>query len=261
MKKPCQPFQSPRKRFLRRKEDDNNARIAQLEEQVATLVSTVSTAEVPIQAAQSSQSNRAAWSNGSQEWERLYGPLMPAPPDRSGAAQSVSKPSTGEAEEHLSFFLQHMLPCFPFMAFKEETTATQLRHDRPFLFQAIIVVTTFPNRQRQARAEHFRELLFKSAFLNTQSSMDLLLGILTYLTWTTDLFLGAADLVSRLMMLATSLVQDLRLFKPVQLDVQLCTAMTSGKAYDMGPTESGNSFLDQLEKKRALLACYVLSTK
>jgi hypothetical protein len=147
------------------------------------------------------------------------------------------------------------------MAFAGDTTATQLRHDRPFLFQAIMVATTFPNRQRQARAEHFRELLFRSAFLKTQSSMDLLLGLLTYLTWTTDLFLGAADLVSRLMMLATSLVQDLRLFKPVQLDVQLCTAMTSGKAYDTGPIESGNTYQDQLEKRRALLACYVLSTK
>lgn len=51
------------------------------------------------------------------------------------------------------------------------------------------------------------------------SSIDLLLGLLTYLAWSTDAFLGRADLIYRLMMLALSIVYDLRLFKASSPDV------------------------------------------
>lgn len=91
--------------------------------------------------------------------------------------------------------------------------------------------------------------------------MDLLLGLLTYLAWTTDLFQGAADLVSRLMMLAISLVQDLRLVRPTQLDVQLSMTMTQGSSYDAEMSGSDETFRERLEKQRALLSCYILSQK
>jgi hypothetical protein len=175
--------------------------------------------------------------------------------------ESVSRVSTQDADQHLSFFLQHLLPCFPFMDLSGYLTAAQLRHERPVLFQAILTVTTFHTRQRQVRAEHFRNLLFTSTMVKVESSMDLLLGLLTYLAWTTDLFQGAADLVSRLMMLAISLVQDLRLVRPTQLDVQLSMTMTQGSSYDAEMSGSDETFRERLEKQRALLSCYILSQK
>jgi hypothetical protein len=173
---------------------------------------------------------------------------------------SYTSPSPGQAEESLAFFRSRMLPCFPFIALPSDLTAQQLQQDRPFLFQAILTVTTFSTPRKLARAEELKRALFTSALMNVESSIDLLLGLVTYLAWTTDAFLGGADLMSRLMMLALSLVYDLRLFRPSQPDVQLIMSMTQGRAYE-GDTNVEETVQGFMEKHRALLACFVLSSK
>lgn len=153
-----------------------------------------------------------------------------------------------------------MLPSFPFINLTPDITAEQLRRNRPCLFRAILTVTTFSTQKKLALAEDLKRLLFTSALVGVQSSIDLLLGILTYLAWSTDAFLGRADLISRLMMLAISLVYDLRLFKPCQPDVQLFMVITQGGcAYDQDTGEE--TVQGFMEKQRALLACFVLSSK
>lgn len=119
-----------------------------------------------------------------------------------------------EADERLNFFRSRMLPSFPFIHLRSEMTSWYLSQNRPFLLQAIHTVTAFSTKERTARVEELKRVLFTSALLKVQSSIDLLLGTLTYLAWSTDAFLGKADLVSRLLMLAISFASDLRLFKP-----------------------------------------------
>ena len=183
------------------------------------------------------------------------------PPQELLFAPSVSDPSPWLAEEHLTFFRSRMLPCFPFLFLTPDMTAAQLRQDRPVLFQAILAVTTFPSQERLVRVEKFKRLLFTLCLMNLQSNMDLLLGILTYLTWSTDVFLGRADLVSRLTMLAISLVYDLRLFKPLQPDVQLTMTITQGTPYGTGNNPGEGTLQSSIEEQRALLACFILSSK
>lgn len=155
-----------------------------------------------------------------------------------------------------------MLPCFPFINLTPDLTAWQLHQDRPILFQAILTVTTFSTQERLTRAEELKRILFTSALLNVQSNIDLLLGLLTYLAWSTDAFLGGADLISRLMMLAISLVYDLRLFKPSPPDVKLMMTMTQGgQVYENDQTTSEETIQSFIEKQRAVLACFVLSSK
>jgi hypothetical protein len=62
------------------------------------------------------------------------------------------------------------------------------------------------------------------------------------------------------MMLAISLVYDLRLFKPPPPDVQMLVALTQGFSDDARLANEGtlHSFMDQ---QRAVLACFVLSSK
>jgi hypothetical protein len=153
-----------------------------------------------------------------------------------------------------------MLPCFPFIRLAPDVTVWQVRQNRPFLFHAIITVTTLSTQKKFARAEELKHLIFTSALLDVQSSFDLLVGILTYLAWSTDAFLGRADLLSRLMMLAISLVYDLRLFKPPPPDVQMIVTLTQGFSEDnrLANEETLQSFMDQ---QRAVLACFVLSSK
>jgi hypothetical protein len=76
-----------------------------------------------------------------------------------------------------------------------------------------------------------------------------------------DVFLGGADTVSRFMMLAMSLIYDLRLFKPNEPDTQLIMTMTQGSTYGNGQNLAEETAVDVLERHRALLACYVLSSK
>ncbi|KAL2786274.1 hypothetical protein BJX66DRAFT_37334 [Aspergillus keveii] len=173
--------------------------------------------------------------------------------------QSTPSPSSNQTDEQLEFFRARMLPSFPFLDLGPSITAGYLRQHRPFLLHAIHTVTTFSTQERLAKAEELKRLLFTSAWSNVDSNIDLLLGVLTYLAWSTDPFLGGADLVSRLMMLAISLVYDLRLFKPSSLDVQLMMAITQGRADENGhpPSETPYAFL---EKQRAVLACFFLSS-
>lgn len=154
-----------------------------------------------------------------------------------------------------------MLPSFPFINLTPDITAWQLNQDRPFLLQAILTVTTLSTQKKLARAEELKRTLFTSAFLNVQSNIDLLLGLLTYLTWNTDAFLGGADLVSRLMMLAISLVYDLRLFKLSPPDVKLIMTITQGQPYENDQSATEETVQSLMEKQRAVLACFILSSK
>ncbi|KAF5865073.1 hypothetical protein ETB97_005314 [Aspergillus alliaceus] len=153
-----------------------------------------------------------------------------------------------------------MLPYFPFIDLTPDMTSQYLRQNRPFLLQAIHTVTIFSTEERLLQVEELKRLLFTSALLKVQSNIDLLLGLLTYIAWSTDAFLGRADLISRFMMLAISLVYDLRLFKPSSTDVHLMMAITQGQADENSPSGNEKTPYDLLEKQRAVLACFVLSS-
>jgi hypothetical protein len=153
-----------------------------------------------------------------------------------------------------------MLPSFPFIDLTPDVTSCYLHQNRPFLLQAIHTVTAFSTQERFTQVEELKRILFTSALLQVQSSIDLLLGLLTYLAWSTDPFLGRADLVSRLMMLAISLVYDLRLFKPSSPDVQLMMTITQGRADDNNQNPNDQTPYGLLERQRAVLACFILSS-
>ncbi|KAJ6119131.1 hypothetical protein N7523_003411 [Penicillium sp. IBT 18751x] len=173
---------------------------------------------------------------------------------------SPTTPSLIQADERLSFFRSRMLPFFPFIDLTPNMTGWYLRQNRPFLFQAIHTVTTFSTQERLAQFEELKRVLFTSALLEVQSNIDLLLGLLTYITWSTDAFLGRADLLSRLMMLAISLVYDLRLFKPSSTDVEVMMMITQGRADDNNQSPADETPYELLERQRAVLACFILSS-
>ena len=153
-----------------------------------------------------------------------------------------------------------MLPSFPFLNLTPDMTSWYLRQNRPFLLQAIHTVTTFSTQERLIQSEELKRVLFTSALIKVESNIDLLLGLLTYLAWSTDAFLGRADLISRLMMLAISMIYDLRLFKPSSPDVQIMMTITQGRDEE-GHIPGDETPYDLLERQRAVLACFILSSK
>ncbi|KAK4125628.1 hypothetical protein N657DRAFT_654238 [Parathielavia appendiculata] len=257
--KDCQPSDAARRRNAQSAATPD-ARIAQLEAKIELLGSSSPT-DMRLLLGQDGMSNSTARSIASPTNSTTTGNAganSNIDTGRTPAAVALALPPA-EAERSLRFFRSQMLPYFPFISLASTLTASQLRQDRPILFQAIITVTTLSTQRRLPRIDEFKRLVFSSAWMQAQSSMDLLLGVLTYITWSTDAFLGRADLLSRLMVLAISLVFDLRLFKPSRPDVQAIVACTQGFAenYQTGD-ETVQAFL---ERQRALLACFVLSSQ
>lgn len=281
IRKDCQPSESARRRNAQKSQgQESDARIAQLEGKVDTLMSvlqaTVGTSGTPVDLNRllnteqniptSSTSGSSHSTTGSTNPNTTsQGPTpttepFPTAPIHSDPSSDISPL---QAEESLNFFRTRMLPHFPFLHLPPDQTAWQLRIDRPILFQAILTVTTLSTQRKLLQAEHFKRLIFTSALIEAQSNIDLLLGIVTYIAWSTDAFLGRANLLSRLMMLAISLVYDLRLFKPSSPDVQLIVRLTQGYSEsELETRASGGGTLESfLEQQRAVLACFVLSSK
>lgn len=173
----------------------------------------------------------------------------------------VPAPLGSQVDDQLTFFRSRMLPSFPFIYFDRNVTAWELHETKPILIQAIKTVTTFSTKERLVQAEELKHLIFTSALLKLDSNIDLLLGILTYLAWSTDPFLGRADLVSRLMMLAISVACDMRLFRTPSADAQLLMTITSGQSEENGEANKDTNIHELLDKQRAVLACFILSSK
>lgn len=165
---------------------------------------------------------------------------------------------SSEIDERLDFFRSQMLPSFPFIDLTD-TECWYLRQKRPILLQTIFTITTFSTKERLLQVEELKKTFFTTALLEVQSNIDLLLGLLTYLAWSTDAFLGRADLMSRLMMLAISVATDMRLPQLSSFDTQLLMTVTQGETG--GGENLNDSPHDFLERQRALLACFYLSSK
>lgn len=173
-------------------------------------------------------------------------------------AQSPFPGFASGIDERLNFFRTRMLPSFPFIDFTN-TESWYLQQKRPILLQAIYTVTTFSTKERLLQVEELKRTFFTTALIEVQSNIDLLLGLLTYLAWSTDAFLGRADLMSRLMMLAISIAIDMRLPQLSSFDTQILMTVTQGEADEGGNHNDSPS--DFLERQRALLACFYLSSK
>ncbi|KAG5293874.1 C6 transcription factor [Histoplasma capsulatum G186AR] len=290
LRKTCQPSESVRKRNAHVAEE-SDTRIARLENKMESLLSAVQSLAGSLEAPRASVNNiqpfqllnadhilpstpfsnctlvnssstSLGFSDVSSSSRPSISAATPNPNQLflSSHYSLSSAPSLYPADERLNFFRSRMLPYFPFIHLSADITCGYLHQNRPFLLQAIHAVTTFSTQERLVQVEELKRLLFTSALLKVQSNIDLLLGLLTYLAWSSDAFLGRADLVSRLMMLAISLVYDLRLFKSSSIDVEVMMSMTQGWAEESPRNLDDETPYGLLERQRAVLACFILSS-
>ncbi|KAI0842745.1 putative C6 transcription factor [Hypoxylon sp. FL0890] len=166
--------------------------------------------------------------------------------------------SAAEAEAYLTIFRSQMLKHLAFIHIPQDLTAQQLRQSRPFLFQAIVAVVSPFTHQKMARGKHLKQVLAQNALVENQSSLDLLLGLLTYITWGWDTFLNKSGTLSRLIMLAMSIVGNLRLNKPLPQDVHMIGPLTPGFVGRKCEIEDPEQ--RHLERQRAVLGCFLLSS-
>ncbi|KAI0160957.1 putative C6 transcription factor [Hypoxylon sp. FL1284] len=273
LNKQCYPSDSLRKRNAQ-KNHNSTARIAQLEGRLEGVVSLLqSLAKTP----ESSNSLRRTLEDESQA-DQGQQPMTTTPSSSASNITSANEdgvavpgtevpPSSSfedgismeEADAYLDFFRTHMLRQLAFFYIPPNVSAAQLRQERPFLFRAIIAVTVPTLQEKVAQGRELKRVLAQSALLENQASIDLLLGLLTYIAWSFDAFVTRSGSASRLMALAISVMGELRLNKPVPPDVHMIGSFTPGFEGCLGDPyqPTGHRYL---ERQRAVLGCFLLSS-
>jgi hypothetical protein len=88
-----------------------------------------------------------------------------------------------EADEGLATFEAHMFKFFPFVYIPPNTTASKLRSQRPFL---VLCMAAISNKQAERQRGLFgmmRATIAQKLVITVEPSIDLLLGLLTFLGW------------------------------------------------------------------------------
>lgn len=166
-----------------------------------------------------------------------------------------------EKETCLELFRTHMLPRCPFTWIPPDTSAASLKHDRPLLYKAICAVTAPSRQERVQKGNHLKRLIAAHMVVENTSSIDLLLALLTFVAWSHEHLHSKAG-PSRYMLLAMSIVYDLRLNNPDKPEYWF------RKKDEMAQTEDSTNCRreieerskgERLERCRAVLGCFILS--
>jgi len=119
--------------------------------------------------------------SGAERFQSLMTPIS-TPASHTGGSHVV-EPQPHEAEECLHRFRTQMLQYFPFMHLPPALTAQELRTERPHLWLAIMSVSWRVHPQQMALSEEFRAVIAQKLVVEQDRSIDLLLGLLTYIAW------------------------------------------------------------------------------
>ncbi|KAF3801336.1 hypothetical protein GCG54_00005492 [Colletotrichum gloeosporioides] len=292
LKKTCHPGDS-----IRRQAADNtqraNARIADLEGKLSSLVSLLQERNVIDKNASTTSDTRASYdepqlreadeSDGldnntardlnsqEQDDEPQYTASVLSPPFTGSPGSqvaptpltAVSGPSIGGSAEDFERFRWLMLPNFPFIYFPSDMTSEKLQRQRPFLCEAIRCVAPPPASEKRTRAHKLKHILGDMMFCEEKTSskyasMDFLLGLLVYIAWGWDHVISGCSL-TRLMTFAMTLVGEMHLDKPASGRLYQIQFFAPGAQHD-DIEERGMTTTQVLESQRAVLGCFALSS-
>ncbi|OGE53352.1 hypothetical protein PENARI_c008G03841 [Penicillium arizonense] len=198
-------------------------------------------------------------------------------------ALSPSSVPPSSASISIDTFCSRMLHHFPFVHLPAYLTAEKLRLDRPFLFRAIICVTSVSAKDKMASSLELKRVLYEAAFLQRlpqqkqqqpQQTVDLLLGLLVYIAWGWE-HLRSNHSLPRLMAMAISLVGELRFLDQAVPEISRTIShlepnggfdnvygITPATTATTTPTTGAGVTDTQLylERQRAILGCFVLGS-
>lgn len=168
-------------------------------------------------------------------------------------------------------------PNFPFVVFSPTVSLDSLRHEKPFLLLSILTVASTSNQALQDLLEaELRETLGRKVIFNGEKSLDLLQGLLIYLTWFV-LYSKYQNLITHMLYLRYH-----HFFKPERQQIYQLSQMVIAMAVDLEISRSGSNlsgsfsvsafgdsrtgsmrahrFPSELEAMRTFLGCYYLSS-
>lgn len=117
----------------------------------------------------------------------VFGKHSPPPADREPDDDRFPScpyiPSPLEAEENFETFRRNMLPFLPFMYMPPALTVHQLQEYYPFLWFNIMTITCMNVDRQLVMAEAATQFLAQKTIVESEKSLDLLLGLLTSIAW------------------------------------------------------------------------------
>jgi len=199
LKKDCRPSPTVRKRSSR----SSASRTAQLEAKLDNIVSLLQTAGASSVPADWESTTAKLKSNG----HGLSGPTAPvdaavgayASPGISSPSAAAFSPSSTEytvhevcstlpispeqAEKTLNLMRTQNLKFLPFVHIPSNLTADKLLQEKPFFWLCIMAVATPVPIERDALFRKITMLIQQKLLIEVSPSMDMLLGIMTFMSW------------------------------------------------------------------------------
>ncbi|KAH8196146.1 hypothetical protein TruAng_009681 [Truncatella angustata] len=179
-------------------------------------------------------------------------------PDTSAASLPQYDLPPAEEEQLLQRFRRFHMKSLPFLYIPGTTTAQHLQQTRPFFWLVIRAVCTKSMTEQHALGAHIREILAKQIYVEFERSVDLLLGLLTYLA-ASPCFAQGRPYMCAMSSLASTIVFDLRLDRKARNDLTNLPGMNCFKLYAfpkppvaLAPTSKTRTN----EERRALLGCF-----
>lgn len=168
--------------------------------------------------------------------------------------------SADEAEDYLKTFRSQHARFFPFLYIPPDLTAAQLRNQRPYLWLSILTTGSYSVRRQQHLGDIFRREIAEAMVVRSEKSIDLLLGLLTFIGWFHNQFKvfrpedgHPRTALSMLTQLAVSLVFDLHLSKPAAVDPH----QSLGVRFFNHPDHPRHLTMEEV---RAVLGCFLMTS-
>ncbi|KAH8645439.1 hypothetical protein BX600DRAFT_444439 [Xylariales sp. PMI_506] len=145
--------------------------------------------------------------------------FVPSPPQLTYLGRQASNSTvltsslTLPADDQLRYFQNNMVPYFPFVVIPEGMTAESLHTSKPFLYDNIMMVTSFSKVSKQSKMRSAIIASFaEQFFIRGNKSLDLLQGTIVFAAWYHHC-LCASPQLTNMIQSATALVFDLGLHK------------------------------------------------
>lgn len=171
----------------------------------------------------------------------------------------LHQPDFPYPDELLSFFQSQLTQYFPFVVIPSSTTAEALRQQKPFLYDAIMLVASKQRVASQREAgDKLLAYLGDHLLLRGEKSLDLLQGLLVYLAWGNHQFHNSAQM-SALLQLAIALVAELDLGKtPRKIPDPKKSLVHAMGLVSSPPPKAVNTHTS--DEMRAFVGCFYLSS-
>ena len=159
-----------------------------------------------------------------------------------------------EAEQCLETFRANMLDSYPIMVIPD-ISASALKAQRPFLWLAIMVVTTKSTLKQRCLGMEIRAKIAERLIVEGERDLDLLMGLLVCVAWSQYYIFNGKPITTNICALALAVLADLGLNKPILREVCVVLAEFDSKGCP-GRTVANTR---TLEERRAALAAFSVS--